>query len=308
MTPDISVIICTHNPKLHYLERVLGALKEQTLAQRQWELLLIDNLSDRNLSEIIDLRWHCNSRHIREERLGLTPARLRGIKEANAETLVFVDDDNLLNLDYLELALEISKSWSILGVWGGQAKPEFESTPPEWTKPYWGALAIKEFERDMWSNLLEVLPVGAGMCVRKSVAHKYAELVQNHPKRINLDRKGNNDPTGLIISGGDLDLAMTSSEINLGTGLFVRLQLTHLIPANRLQEEYLIRWMEGNAYSSGMLNFFRGQNIDALRVSWFRKVIEFWKMRQMKIIERRFYQAWRRGQALALREILEAER
>jgi glycosyltransferase involved in cell wall biosynthesis len=307
MIPDISVIICSHNPKMGYLTRVLRALERQILSQNQWELILIDNCSDRPLAEIVDLTWHTNSRHVREAELGLTQARLRGIKEAKAEVLVFVDDDNILYPDYLELVVEIAKKWAILGVWGGQALPEFESTPPDWTKPYWGSLAIKIFDKDMWSNMLEVLPVGAGMCVRKSVATKYVEIVERDPKRLNLDRKGKDERTGLIISGGDLDLAMTSSELNLGTGLFARLQLTHLIPDSRLQEDYLIRWTEGNSYSCTFLNFFRGKDVGTLNRSWVRKIIELGKMSRMKTQERKFHQAWRRGQMLALRELSEAK-
>ena len=42
----LSVIICTHNPRLDYLRRTFDALKLQTLDRDQWELLLIDNASD----------------------------------------------------------------------------------------------------------------------------------------------------------------------------------------------------------------------------------------------------------------------
>ncbi len=41
----ISAIICTHNPRPHYLRRVLEALNRQTLDKGEWELLLVDNAS-----------------------------------------------------------------------------------------------------------------------------------------------------------------------------------------------------------------------------------------------------------------------
>ena len=96
MISSLSVIICTHNPRSDYLSRVLQALDSQSLSKESWELLLIDNASEKILSTEIDLSWHPNSRHIREEQLGLTPARLRGIKESVGEILIFVDDDNVL--------------------------------------------------------------------------------------------------------------------------------------------------------------------------------------------------------------------
>ncbi|GAX42113.1 family 2 glycosyl transferase [Tolypothrix sp. NIES-4075] len=261
MKTAFSVIICTHNPRRDYLERVLQALKKQTLPTDLWELLLIDNASAQPLSEEIDLTWHSKSRHIREEQLGLTAARLRGIKEATAETLIFVDDDNVLDPDYLAVALKISKDFSIIGAWGGQVIPELEEEPPEWIKPdlknFLQSLACREFFQDKWSNLIheyETTPCGAGLCVRKDVAQKYLELVCNDPRRVDLDRKGKQ-----LISCGDFDLAYTACDMGLGTGEFTSLKLTHLIPSNRLEEDYLVRLTEGIHYSKIILEYLRGK-------------------------------------------------
>lgn len=298
----LSVIVCTHNPRFDYLDKVLHALKFQTLPDLQWELLLIDNASNKLLSSEIDLSWHSNARHIREEKLGLTPARLRGIQEAAAETLVFVDDDNVLDSDYLEVALSISKDWPTLGAWGGQIRPEFEELPPEWTKPYWKILAIREFAQDRWSNLLdqnETTPCGAGMCVRKIVAEKYTYLINNNTRRLNMDRKGSS-----LISCGDTDLAFTACDIGLGTGQFVSLRLTHLIPANRLQEEYLCKLIEAIAYSGLMLKFFRGNIPIFPNTSSRKSLIEIYHLWRLNSRERRFYKARERGKSLAIQEIL----
>ena len=82
---NLSVIICTHNPRKDYLTRVLQALKAQTLPKDQWELLLIDNASDQELARSWDLSWHPHGRHIREDKTGLNFARARGFAEAQGE-------------------------------------------------------------------------------------------------------------------------------------------------------------------------------------------------------------------------------
>ncbi|MEH1819260.1 MAG: glycosyltransferase [Nostoc sp.] len=299
MKPIITVITCTHNPRINYLDKVLAALKSQTLPLDQWEYLLIDNASQKLLYSKIDLSWHPQGRHIREEQLGLTHARLRGIKEARGETLVFVDDDNILEADFLEKALQIAKDWSILGAWGGQIIPYFEEPPPEWTKPYWPLLAIQEFDRDRWSNLLhqyEIVPYGAGLCIRKIVAEKYAKLLYNQPERANMDRKGK-----LLISGGDIDLALTACDVGLGIGQFTSLKVTHLIPSFRLQEDYLLRLMEGINYSLIMLKYFRGQMPS--KISWRKKLLQYYTSWQMSSKNRRFYNASIKGETLAIQEI-----
>ena len=61
----------------------------------------------RPVANSYDLSWHPHARHIREDELGLTPTRLRGIAEAEGDLLVFIDDDNILTPDYLERAAAI---------------------------------------------------------------------------------------------------------------------------------------------------------------------------------------------------------
>lgn len=303
MEPVISVIICTHNPRHDYLNQVLKALKSQTLVLEQWELLLIDNASQQLLSLEIDLSWHPNARHIREEQLGLTPARLRGIQEAEGETLVFVDDDNVLDSDYLEVTLKISEEWLLIGAWGGQIRPDFEEEPPAWTKPHWPMIAIREFDRDKWSNASycnETTPCGAGLCIRKVVGTKYAELIREQPERAGMDRKGK-----LLTSCGDSDLALTACDISLGTGMFQSLKLTHLIPVTRLQEDYLLKLAEGTSYSMALLNSFRG-GLPA-KLSWQSKLLQYYRRWRLEPTTRRIYDASQRGLALAMKEMYEGE-
>src|SRR5580700_7281413 len=92
---EISVIICSHNPRAHYLQRTIQALRDQTFPRDRWELLLIDNASSVPLAENWDVSWHSNAKHVVESELGLSAARRRGIHEARGELLIFVDDDNI---------------------------------------------------------------------------------------------------------------------------------------------------------------------------------------------------------------------
>src|SRR5262245_36682556 len=120
-----SVIISTHNPRPAYLGRVLDALRAQTLAKEQWELIVVDNVCTEPLDSRVDLSWHPAARILREDELGLTPARLRGIAESAGAILIFVDDDNVLATDYLEQSLKIGADFPFLGAWGGSIDLEF---------------------------------------------------------------------------------------------------------------------------------------------------------------------------------------
>ena len=158
---ELSVVIPTHNPRLDYLERVIQGLKAQTLERERWELVVVDNAS----SEMGDGRWEMvhdrlglglgkaedggrkslpNARIIREEKLGLTHARVRGFEEAKGGIVVMVDDDNVLRPDYLEKAVEIMERNPLLGAIGGKALPEYEIEPPEWLKGIRSGLGLRD--------------------------------------------------------------------------------------------------------------------------------------------------------------------
>jgi Glycosyl transferase family 2 len=250
-----SIIICSHNPRCDYLRRVLEALRAQTLPKDQWELLLVDNASERVLANDWDLSWHPLARHVREEALGLTSARLRGIAETTGKFLVFVDDDNVLDPDYLQTALEIARDYPFLGAWGGTIRGAFEAEPEEWVRPLTVYLAIREISKPVWSNNpedREVGPYGAGLCVRRSVATAYAEQLIVSPARRNLGRIGSK-----LSSCDDSDLVLTCYDLGQGWGIFPQLRLTHLIPKNRVQAEYLISLKQGIETSVILLRYFR---------------------------------------------------
>lgn len=249
---QISVIICTHNPKMEYLNRVWETLKTQTLDKSHWELLLIDNGSKETLSTYIDLSWQPNARHIREDKLGLTPARICGILNAKADILLFVDDDNCLKDDYLELSVKQFKDNQLLGTLGaGKIIPEFEIEPTPEILPYTQMLALRNETRAHYSNAVrfsQAIPYGAGMCILKFIALEYVESCKKRTIAAALDRTGN-----ALLSGGDVDLALHACHAGYLAGVIPELELIHIIPQGRLAEDYLIKIAAGHAFSHYML-------------------------------------------------------
>jgi glycosyltransferase involved in cell wall biosynthesis len=298
-TKAAGVIICTHNPRQDYLQRVLEALRGQSVPLSEWELLLVDNASSKPLSDLVDLTWHPNGRHIREMSLGLTQARLRGIVESKAELLVFVDDDNVLESNYLAHVLAISSEHPQLGAWSGNVRLEFDEPPPEWTKPYWRFLAERSVPADAWScstSDTPSTPFGAGMCVRRRVGVVYRNQLVESSMRRELDRKGH-----ALTSGGDTDLALTACDLGLTAGVFARLELIHLIPTHRLTEDYLLRLCRGLAMSWMLLRLVRRAYPWGLPegYKWWKRFIK--DCAQKRGRERRFFIAENLGRRDALR-------
>jgi len=273
-TPLISVVLCTYNPRADFLERVIEGLKAQTLAQSAWELVVVDNNSTKPLSSttgpqddrpparralrlgettFIDLSWHPEARIVVEMQQGLSHARRRGFEEAKGNLIVNLDDDAVLDPDYLEQAVKLAEQFPFIGAFGCQLRPEFER-PPEWpVGDYYGAQRI--VAENMWSNDREqfsTTPVGVGSVVRRAVADAYVARMHSDPRWALLGRTAYK-----LLSCEDIEIAMTACDLGLGKGVFRDLKLTHLIPAKRMTEDFLCRNAYGNGYSSVVHNFLR---------------------------------------------------
>ncbi len=243
--PLISVILCAHTPHPVRLARTLAGLAAQTLAPSSWEFLLIDNRSTPPLS--LSSSPHPSLRIIRENALGLTPARIAGIRSATGSFLVFVDDDNILAPDFLSHALRLFDAHPALVAAGGPVRPEWETSPPAWSAPFHGLLALRDLgtvsriatggPKAPWPDFA---PVGAGLVIRRTAALAYADALAAAPGRRALDRAG-----GSLASGGDNDLVFTALHAGGNVAYFPELQLTHLIPAARLAPAYLARLNRG---------------------------------------------------------------
>jgi glycosyltransferase involved in cell wall biosynthesis len=267
------------------------------LPLHDWELLVVDNCSSGPVKKEEILPYHPSARVIREETLGLTSARLRGIRETAADLLVFVDDDNVLDADFLQQVLFVAEQRPWLGAWSGQCRPEFEESPPEWTRRYWGNLVIREFDRDVWSNLprlAETMPCGAGLCVRREIAQHYLRLHESGTKAIQLDRTGTS-----LLSGGDNDLAACACILGMGVGLIAALKLTHIIPPERLTVSYLERLAEGIYLSSTILDAKWGLRAQPRNV--FGRALDYLRILRLRPPHRRILQAAYRGQRQAAR-------
>ncbi len=242
----LSVIIPAHNPHAGRLARTLAGLRAQSLPASDWELIIIDNASrDPTIFLALDLSWHPRARVVREEKLGLTAARLRGFAETFGDFLILVDDDNILAPDYLAFVAQAFAADASLGALGGRSLPEFEAPPPEWTRAFDGLLALRDLGhipvRAAWTTCTPrtyplCAPIGAGLALRRSAATTYVAALEHDERRRAFDRTGTQ-----LVSGGDNDLVMTVLETGLAVAYEPALRLTHLIPSGRSELAYLGR-------------------------------------------------------------------
>lgn len=128
-----TVALCTHN-HADRLVRTLADLPALRVPDAPWELLVIDNASCDATPDILARQtwptgWQV--RVVREERLGLSNARNRAIREARGEYLIFLDDDETADPDWLCAFERLIKAHSP-DAFGGRIEVLFEGQRPAW--------------------------------------------------------------------------------------------------------------------------------------------------------------------------------
>lgn len=252
---QISVILCTHNPRMDYLQRVLAALARQTLPATTWEVVLVDNASHPPIPTAC-LNGFSNFRLIHEGTLGKPNALMAGIAASTGELLVTVDDDNILEPDYLAQLLVLHRENPQVGVFGASIKAEYEAPPPPFIEFYASYLAIRDLTQDIVGDATtpHSSPIGAGMGLLRSVAESYVIRAQSNLGLLAFGRKG----TSLQSAADDTLFGYLAQSLGYKCGAFRALRLTHLIPQRRLTEEYLQALAEGVTRSHLYLAYVRG--------------------------------------------------
>ncbi len=134
MTLAYTVALCTHN-HADRLARTLADLHRIHPPKAAWEFLVVDNGSRDTTPQLLAHNaWPSgwNVRVVREEKLGLSNARNRAITEARGEYLIFLDDDETADPEWLR-AFEHLIETAAPDAFGGRIKVLFE----EDIRPAW---------------------------------------------------------------------------------------------------------------------------------------------------------------------------
>lgn len=147
-TPALTLIICTYH-RADLLAHCLAALAAQTPPDIPWELIVINNSSPDNTTEVVDdfLIRHpqIDGRCITETQQGLSHARNRGYREARAEWVIYLDDDAKAQTDFLQRA-----AWLIANtgykIVGGVFLPWYHYGRPRWYRDRYATNALAHRE------------------------------------------------------------------------------------------------------------------------------------------------------------------
>jgi glycosyltransferase involved in cell wall biosynthesis len=172
-----------------------------------------------------------------EPKSGHSFARNAAVGIASGDLLLWTDDDVVVDANWMNSYVEGCERFPDSDFFGGPVLPLFESGIPLWMVPHWPhvshILAIREPHGASFQMKEGVIPVGANMACRMSIAKKF---------RFNssLGRSQNS------LVGGD-ESSWFEELLSCGyRGAWIdEAKLHHFIPSTRLTKDYVKRWFYG---------------------------------------------------------------
>ena len=258
---DYSVIICTYNPDERLLKRCLDAVLSFRTDGIHTEVIVVDNNSTIPLNGVLYIQHFLermpHSRLIEVKEQGLNHARMAGIEEAKGKFIVFFDDDNEPESDYLTALAGLHKRYPDVAAWGpGCVRADFiEGISPKLESYAREAFQERNEAGVTYSNQHDwqlCYPFGTGLALDKRYFESYLSLVKQGQFTLS-DRKGNQ-----LSSGGDTQMILYCISKGAAAGVAPQLKLTHIVPGKRTTFEYLKRLTYGTSicYSTCVVEIF----------------------------------------------------
>ena len=236
-----SVIIPTHNPDLDYLKLCLTSLPD-------CEIILVENPEETSrVSEFLLSLSEKRVIHLTSD-IGANKARNTGARAARGDVLIFIDDDIVVQPNFVETHIAAHLIYKP-GVVGGPVELEYELSRPTWmTKDFEGYLARVDFEhtRGMAYEVFKAWPlhvpiVSANMSIRKDVFNDLG----------GFDESQGYSGRSLLAANDELRLVTEAAEKCVPGVIMINNPVRHLIPTQRCTVDYLTR----RAYGQGVADF-----------------------------------------------------
>lgn len=246
----VSIVLCTYNGSVRLPETLAHIIA--LYANFPWEVIIIDNNSlDRSSSvakEILS-KTELNYRVIIEKEQGLSFARWTGIRESNFDLILFCDDDNHLDPNFLTIGFDVFQRNPVIGVLGSLGLKKLASEEPKWFDQFAHSYGIGTLGKKNGPQHKGSYHYGAACFFRKSALRKLHEIGF---QSILSDRKRSS-----LSSGGDVELCYAVQLLGYELWFDERLLFHHFIESHRLSWKYYLKLKKGIAKSFPLLESYR---------------------------------------------------
>jgi glucosyl-dolichyl phosphate glucuronosyltransferase len=271
MPVRLDVVICTYNNAAG-LDEVLARLARQRAPDVSWAVTVVDNASTDRTREVVEAHVAtaaCPIRYVHEATRGLTAARLRGVRETDGDWIAFVDDDNLLEPDWIAAIAAAVDAHPRAGGVGGRVSLVWDRAPVAAAADF--GFCFAEQELGDAPRQAESL-VGAGMVVRRAAL--VASGWTDGP--LLADRIGRS-----LISGGDVEIALRIKAAGYELWYAPAARMQHRMSAMRTSRRYLLRMNRALGATAAIVSL----------LAWPADFAS-WRAAQRQLIAARSSQAW----------------
>ena len=252
----VSVVICCYNSKDRLPDTLRHLSLQNVSPTLQWEIIVIDNGSKDDIYEVAKLSWKrlqsdISFRIFNQSIPGKTAALKLGYKSAKYEYIIICDDDNWLNVDYVQRAFDLMNADETVAALGGKGIAVCEHLLPEWFDKFSLSYAVGH-------QMTNEVPIekrslyGAGMVLRGSILEKVSKLGLDYELTY-LRSNG----TEKVIAGEDEEICFILSLMNYRILYDDSLQFRHNISQNRLNLDYLGRLCKGYGVTLPLLSPYK---------------------------------------------------
>lgn len=261
-----SLIVATYN-RAESLLRTLESVVLQSADPALWECVVVNNNSTDNTAQVFAAfaadHTTFNLRMVDEPKQGLSNARNCGIAAAEGEYIAIIDDDETLELGYIETYIEFFDSFPTALAAGGAVKAVYEGSRPRWMSHYTEQMIANPLDLDIVVTLFPAsrVPAGGNMAFRRAAFEKVGLF---NPR---LGRNGQS-----LIGGEENDLFARLRRAGELLYFVPGAAIYHHIPQSKLTDEYFDRL----SYNVGRSKLMRAEAdgaVDALKADERKKRI-----------------------------------
>ncbi len=243
----ISAVVCTYN-RYDVLDKAIRSLENQTLHVSDFEILIIDNSPDFDVSEKVKKAYSSieNLKYIFEKTPGLSNARNVATQLAQSDFIAFLDDDAIASPQWLEKILEaIEEFGDDVDVVGGRIDPIWEVQRPKWLgDELLGNVSVVNWGGDCRIAGEDEWFAGANITFRVKALQEHGGFATN------LGRKGSG---AILLSNEESDLI---DKIKANNGIIVyqpEASVDHLVEEKRLKRSWFRKRASWQAVSDYLM-------------------------------------------------------
>jgi glycosyltransferase involved in cell wall biosynthesis len=250
----VSIIICFYNAGERLINTLTHICKQNNRNKNNTELILVNNCSNDNslyvINEVLKGFELFSWKTVSEIQPGLANARICGLRHAQFDLLLYCDDDNWLNPNYVEQSEKIMRNNPLIAILGGKGEAVSNIPIPAWFESVQNHYAVgPQSDQNGRVKGKRNMVYGAGMVMRKTV---FEELLDNGFEFLSLGRTGSN-----LSAGEDSEMCLATQIMGKYIWYESSLTFMHYMESSRLDFSYLKRMKNGKINSSFYSRFYR---------------------------------------------------